>query len=387
MSEVSRRRKRSGLICALLTALAAGAIPSTASAQIPAVRHVFVIVLENQSYAITFGQNSPAPYLAHNLVAQGALLSNYYGVGHASLDNYIAMISGQPPNEDTQRDCGVFNEFVLRASALDGEGRAVGHGCIYPAMVKTLPDQLEAKGFTWRGYMEDMGKNPARERATCAHSPVGSTETLLHATAADQYAVKHNPFVYFHTIIDNQARCDSHVVSLDRLSADLDGPSSTPNFAYVTPNLCNDGHDSPCIDHSAGGLAAADAFLRKWVPVILNSPAFRHDGLLVVTFDEADSATDEDSAACCGEEPMPGAPFPPGGNGPGGGRIGAVLISPSIKPGTVSRQPYNHYSLLRSVEDMFTLPHLALAARPLVPSFGNDIFGGPMDQTTVPAKH
>ena len=203
------------------------------------------------------------------------------------VSNYVAMISGQPPNEDTQRDCGVFSEFALREPQLDKEGRAIGRGYIYPAMVKTLPDQLEAKGLIWRGYMEDIGKDPAREHATCAHSAVGAKETLLHATASDRYPVKHDPFVYFHTIIDNQARCDSHVVPLDRLTSDLAEAANTPNFAYITPNLRNDGHDSPCIDHSPGGLVSADAFLRKWVPTILGAPAFQQDGLLVVTFDEA----------------------------------------------------------------------------------------------------
>jgi hypothetical protein len=345
-----------------------------ALAAMPGIRHVFVVVLENQSYAVTFGAKSPAPFLAHTLTSQGALLSDYYGIGHASLDNYIAMISGQPPNEDTQRDCGVYIDFALRSPSLDSNGRALGHGCVYPTMVKTLADQLESKGLSWRGYMEDMGKDTNRERSTCAHSPVGAQETLNHATLGDQYAAKHNPFVYFHSIIDDQTRCDAHVVSLDRLTGDLASEASTPNFAYVTPNLCNDGHDSPCVDHSVGGLVSADRFLQRWIPLITSSPAFRHDGLLIVTFDEADSATNEDSAACCGEEPLPGAAFSPGGNGPGGGRIGAILISPFIKPGTVSAHPYNHYGLLRSVEDVFGVPHLALAAEPSVASLGDDVF-------------
>ncbi len=361
---------------ACLITLCAFVLPMPASAALPKVRHVFVIVLENQSFSVTFGKDTPAPYLGQTLPSQGALLTQYYGIGHFSLDNYIAMISGQPPNEDTQRDCGVFNEFVLRAPKLDAKGRALGHGCVYPAFVKTLPDQLEAKAFRWRGYMEDMGNNLAREHATCGHSPIGAEETLEHAVAGDQYAVKHNPFMYFHTIIDNQARCDAQVVALDRLSADLSDISTTPNYTYIVPNLCNDGHDHPCIDHSDGGLPVADAFLRKWVPVILNSPAFKKDGLLVVTFDEADSADpSEDSQSCCGEEPWPGVPFPPGSIGPGGGRIGTVLLSPFITPGTVSDQSYNHYSMLRSVEDIFGLRHLAGAGGLGVVSFGADVFG------------
>ena len=198
-----------------------------------------------------------------------------------------------------------------------------------------------------------MGNIPSRETATCGHAKIGAREALEQAVPGDQYAVKHDPFVYFHTIVDDQARCDAHVVALDHLAGDLADPAKTSNYTYIVPNLCNDGHDHPCIDKSPGGLIAADAWLKIWVPRILASPAYKKDGLLIVTFDEADSAEpDEDSKACCGEEAMPGAPFPPGGNGEGGGRIGTVLISHFVKPGTVSDTPYNHYSLLRSVEDV-----------------------------------
>src|SRR3979490_2093699 len=70
----------------------------------PPVRHVFVLLLENQSYAVTFGPQSAAPYLAHTLPAQGALLTQYYAIGHASLGNYVALLSGQAANEATQLD-------------------------------------------------------------------------------------------------------------------------------------------------------------------------------------------------------------------------------------------------------------------------------------------
>ncbi|MDE2134663.1 MAG: phosphoesterase [Alphaproteobacteria bacterium] len=363
----------------LLFALLFGGLACTAMTQeagaTPRIGHVFVIVLENQSYSLTFGKHSPAPYLSRTLRKRGAFLSHYYGIGHASLDNYIAMVSGQPPNEDTQRDCPVFDDFQMRAPGLDPKGRALGRGCVYPALVKTLPDQLEAAGRSWRAYMEDMGKDPDREGAACAHSAVGAKENLLHATPGDQYAVRHDPFVYFHSIIDDPARCNSHVVPLDALENDLKTPATTADFNFITPNLCDDGHDAPCIDRRLGGLVSADAFLRKWVPLIRRSPAFKRDGLLIVTFDEAGAIGREDSAACCGEEAMPGASGPPGGNGPGGGRVGAVLLSPSIRPGTVSRHSYNHYSLLRSIEDIFGIGHLALAGGPRVKSFGADVFG------------
>ena len=353
--------------------LACASTVSSAS-PLPRIRHVFVLMLENQNAAVTFGSHSPAPYLAQTLPARGALLSNYYGIGHASLDNYVALISGQAPNQWTQLDCPLFSDFVLDHPGLDAHGQALGSGCVYPNIVKTLPDQLEAVRLTWRGYMEDMGKDTARERATCGHPQIGARDYTLIATPGDKYAAKHDPFVYFHTLIDDQERCDAHVVNLDRLPKDLESIATTANYVFITPNLCNDGHDPECIDGSLGGFPAMEAFLRKWVPRVTASPAFKQDGLLVVTFDESEGNGPEGFTACCGERPLAGARRPPGVLGPGGGRIGAVLVSKFIKPGTVSTVPYNHYSLLRTVEDIFGLEHLGYAAEPDLQPFGADVF-------------
>jgi phosphatidylinositol-3-phosphatase len=340
----------------------------------PVVGHVFTLVLENESFERSFGRGSKAPYLASTLPAHGALLTHYYGVGHNSLDNYIGMISGQAPNEATQRDCPIFSNFALARPALDAHGQAIGTGCVYPAMVKTIADQLEASGRTWRGYMEDMGNDPAKEHATCGHPPIGDTDNTTKREPGDQYATKHNPFVYFHTVLDNPARCNAHVVNLRQLTTDLASAATTPNYVFITPNLCNDGHDGPCIDHAPGGLVQIDQFLRKWVPAITASPAFAQDGVLIITFDEASGPPGQDSSACCGELPLPGQHQPPGGDGPGGGRVGAVIISPFVKGGTVTDQPYNHYSMLRWVEDQFGLPHLGYAAEPGLAVFGTDVF-------------
>jgi len=345
-----------------------------AAAAAPKLRHVFLIVLENESYEVTFGRDSPAPYLAHELTEHGLLLQNYYGIGHSSLDNYIALISGQGPNEATQGDCPFYGDFQISVPGLDSHGQALGQGCVYPRSVRTLPDELEAAGFTWKGYMEDMGKDPTRESATCGHSAINSQDRLLVVTAKDQYAVKHNPFVYFHAIVDDQARCDAHIVNLDRLPHDLKSAADTPNYVFITPSICHDGHDTPCVDGEPGGLVSADAFLKKWVPLITKSPAFKRDGLLMVTFDEADWHRDDGSIACCGELGLTGARYPPGLQGPGGGRIGALLISPLIRPGTTSLEPYNHYSLLRSVAGLFDVAPLGFAAEKELRPFGTDVF-------------
>jgi len=347
------------------------------------VGHVFLIVLENQSFDVTFGKRSPAPYLAKTLRDQGALLRNYYGIGHSSLDNYIALVSGQAPNEQTQGDCPIVTEFKLSQPALDAHGQALGTGCVYPAIVMSLPDQLEAAGLTWKGYMEDMGNVPARESSTCGRSPLNSQEKSYVSVRGDKYAARHDPFIYFHRIVDDAKRCNSHVVNLDRLPKDLQSIESTPNFTFISPNLCNDGHDAQCVDGKPGGFQAIDSFLQAWVPRILDSPAYKQDGVLIITFDESDSAGPEASTACCGEKPLPGARQAPGFNGPGGGRIGAVLLSAFIKPGTVSTVPYNHYSLLRWVEDQFGLAHLGYAGEAGLRTFGSDVFTARAD---LPAK-
>jgi hypothetical protein len=364
------------LLATLLMAGAslAGAATPPAPHLLPPIRHVFVLLLENQSYALTFGAQSPAPYLARTLPARGALLTQYYGIGHASLGNYVALISGQAPNEATQLDCPVFSDFRASAPAPDAHGQLPGVGCVYPRSVQNLPDQLEATGLTWKAYMEDMGKDPAREAAACAHVPIGKVETTQVAQRSDQYAAKHDPFVYFHSIIDNPQGCDAHVVNLEQLPRDLKTEATTANFIFITPNLCNDGHDAPCADGHPGGLVAINAFLQHWVPLIESAPAFRTAGLLVITFDESDGAGPEGSSACCGERPLPGARYQPGFNGPGGGRIGAVLLSPFIKPGTVSATPYNHYALLRTVETIFGLPYLGYAADADLKMLGADTF-------------
>ncbi|MDT7570003.1 MAG: hypothetical protein QOE05_177 [Actinomycetota bacterium] len=357
-------------------------VPSDAAApKQPRIGHLFVIELENKGFDTTFGPSAPA-YLARTLPSQGALLTQYYATGHASLDNYITQVSGQAANMYTQADCQQYVDVVPGVPVPDGSGQVVGQGCVYPASVKTLADQVTSAGMTWRGYMEDLGADPSREKATCG-SPGSSTGTGTHdptqsATAKDQYAARHNPFVYFHSLLDSGA-CDRYVGPLPRLATDLRTVSTTPNFSWITPDLCSDGHDEPCVDGRPGGLKSINDFLAVWVPRITSSPAYKKDGLLVITFDEADVSGDAE--ACCDNPTGPNTPMP-GISGPGGGRPGAVLLSPFIKPGTRSDVQYDHYSALRSYEDLLGIRtggtdgkgHLGYAARDGIVTFGRDIF-------------
>src|SRR5262249_16120830 len=160
-------------------------------------------------------------------------------------------------------------------------------------------------------YMEDMGNDPSREAATCGHSPLGGEERTHMATLKDKYAARHNPFVYFHGILDDQSRCDAHVVNLRKLRAVLRSVETTPNYSFITRSLCNDGHDAKCVGGGLGSYAAIDAFLQEWVPIVVGSPAYKQDGLLIITFDESDGKGNEAATACCGERGLPGEAQPP----------------------------------------------------------------------------
>jgi phosphatidylinositol-3-phosphatase len=329
-----------------------------------AIGHVFVINLENQNFTSTWGAGSPARYLNTTLLAQGKLLTQYYGIGHVSLDNYIAEISGQSPNPKTQSDCVSYTDFVAKgAGAPTGAyGQALGEGCQYPKSIQTIADQLSAAGKTWHGYMEDMG-------TPCRHPALGATDITIAPKPGDMYATRHNPFVYFHSIVDSPA-CVQNVVDFSHLATDLKSVATTPNLSFITPNVCHDGHDSPCVDGQPGGLVSADRWLSTEVPAILASPAYKADGMLIITFDEASIS---DPSACCHTPVSPNADKP-GLGGPGGGRIGALVISAQVKPGTTDATPYNHYALLCSMEDMFGLTHLGFAGAPGLACFGKDVY-------------
>jgi hypothetical protein len=411
---------------------ASGAAPVTRAALAPGtINHIVVIDLENEGYNTTFGPGSVATYLNGVLRKKGELLANYYATGHASLDNYISQVSGQSPARATQADClaGGAAFADLTPGSASANGQVQGEGCVYPSSVPTIASQLDAKYppspkthvAAWKSYNEDMGNTPARDGGVadpaggtdCGHPPIGAP-TAVVATSADQYATRHNPFVWFHSVIDNAAVCDANDVPLGTLTAqgtpsatghlvrDFSKVSTTPRFAFITPNLCDDGHDATCAGTNsagttAGGLVGADAFLRHWVPTILKSPAYKQgDMLVVVTFDESEISPQTDpnyAAACCNEQPGPNT-VAPGNAGattnaqaPGGGQIGALLLNPRyVKAGSVdSSGSYNHYSALRSYEDLLGLTtggtdgrgHIGLAAATGLKPFGKDVFNAP----------
>ncbi|HXA27988.1 MAG TPA: alkaline phosphatase family protein [Candidatus Angelobacter sp.] len=404
MAALRRRLARGAVALVLLLPLLTSMSPRVAAYSLPPIRHVWVVMLENESESATFGQGGDAKLQA--LAKKGTYVSSYYGIAHESLPNYIALLGGQAPTPQTQSDCQAYQDVSPATPSSDGQ--VTGQGCVYPASRLTVADQLTGAGLTWKGYMEDMGADSSHTGGdggtaypgggqSCAHPALNSQDNTQNPTTTDRYAARHNPFVYFHSIIDNTPSCTANDVPLTAMRHDLQSVSTTPNFALISPNLCNDGHDVPCTGtdvagNGAGGLVAINDWLDVYVPMITGSPAFRQDGMLVVTFDEGlftskSNTSQGDTASCCNEPTGPNTTSP-GVSGPGGGLTGAVVLSPFATPGMTTTYPYNHYSLLRTVEDIFALKggddghgHLGYAAvdtngnAPY--SFGSDVFTNP----------
>jgi phospholipase C len=255
--------------------------------------HVVVIVLENHSFETVIG-SSQAPYL-NEFANRWSLATGYSGVSHPSLPNYLAMIGGST--------FGISSDCT---------------SCFLNA--PSLPDRLEAAGKTWKGYMEGMP------------SP-------CFLGSSGQYAQKHDPFIYFNPIRNDPARC-ARIVPYNRLATDFASPATAPSFAFITPNLCNDGHDC--------ALSTSNAWISREVPALMLSPAFANSrSLLVITFDEGAGGSD---------------------------RVATILAGSGVKPGFRSAVTYDHYSLLRTVESFWGLAPLAegdAAAAPMTDFFGS----------------
>ena len=182
--------------------------------------------------------------------------------------------------------------------------------------------------------------------------------------------------MYFHSLTDSGA-CAAGDLGLDRLKADLGSAARTPSFSYIVPDRCHDGNPTPCAAGAAAGMGPADSFLGKVVPEITGSRAYHEGGLLVITVDEAPSTGEfGDSSSCCGQPGFPNLPAS-GATGQlprGGGTVGALLISRYVKGATTTQEQFNHFSLLRTIEDLFSLKHLGYAALPSVKALPPSLF-------------
>ncbi|MEA2669096.1 MAG: phosphatidylinositol-3-phosphatase [Chloroflexota bacterium] len=266
----------------------AAAPPPPAPAAVPSFSHVFVIVMENHEYNSVVG-NPAAPY-TNGLVNSYGLATNYYGASHPSLPNYLALTAGST--------FGIASDCTT---------------CFVSAT--NIADQVEGSGRSWKAYMEDM--------------PV----PCYMGASSGNYAMKHNPFMYYNDIRNNSARCAAHVAPFTQFWVDMSS-GHVPDFVWITPNMCNDTHDCP--------VGTGDAWLRTVVPTITGSAAFRNGGVLFITWDEGSS-----NAGCC--------------SGSWGGHVATLVIAPNAIGGFRSAVAENHYGLLRTVEDGFHLSHLGAA--------------------------
>ena len=238
------------------------------SVRVPTFTHVVVVVFENKE-ASSIAGNPDAPTF-NALARRYATITHYDAVAHPSLPNYLALVSGS--THGISSDC---TDCVVRA--------------------RSLADTLAAAGKSWKTYAED-------------------------------YAKKHDPFLYFRDVAGSRARRD-RVVPFTRLGRDL-ARQRLPDFSLVIPNLCDDMHDC--------SVATGDAWLKAHVAPLLRSPELR-GGVVFVVFDEGTSDTG------------------------GGGRIEALALGPTVRRGSRFAKPTNHYGLLRTIEDAWGLPRLGFS--------------------------
>jgi phosphatidylinositol-3-phosphatase len=295
---------------------------------LPPIKHVFLIVLSNQ----TFATSASAPFLTKTLAAKRELIGSYYSVAGGSLANEIALVSGQGPTPATQANCPQFQP--IQPGTTDESGQVQGDGCGYPAGVITIGDELESAHLTWKAYLgtQKPTDDPSVER--CRPLP-GST-----IGDAGPYAAWRNPFVYFNT---TKGTCLKESVPLAQLDKDLASEKDTPALSYLVPDLCDSGAPTPCEPSATPGMTTADAFLEAVVPKIEKSPAYKSGGMIAITFDQApQTGPQPDSSSCCGQPPYPnltgsqppstGSPAPPATPAPPGTTPPVTTAPPDTTP-------------------------------------------------------
>jgi hypothetical protein len=251
--------------------------------------HVFVIVMENKEQEDVIG-SPDAPYTT-SLASRYASLVNSYGVTHPSLPNYLALTAG--------------TTFGVTTNCTDCQQGG-----------RNLVDQLEAAHVSWKAYMGGM------------------PSACFKGAFSGRYAKKHNPFMYYRSVVASRSRC-AKVVPEEQLAKDLKA-ARLPTFSFLTPDLCDDTHDC--------GVDSGDSYLKRTIPPILKVLGPR--GFLVLTYDEGSSTKH------------------------GGGRIATVIAGPGVKRGAEPAATYDHYSTLRTIEDALRLKHLRHAGDAGVKAIG-----------------
>jgi phosphatidylinositol-3-phosphatase len=359
-SKLVRVAAAAALVGAVLVPAAAEA-HSAASGNHAAVKRIFVIMLENHSQSTVIGDPN-APFIT-SLASHYAEATSYYGVTHPSQPNYVAAITGQL--DITRMNDVATNHYD------------------WPNLV----DQLESHGKTWGAYMDSLPY-------------AGYTGATAPGTTA-LYTNKHNPFVLMDDVLSSPSRL-ANIKPYASLAADLNS-SHAPDFVWISPNQCNDMHggvysaidghpETPCpygsaIDdaNDAALKHKADVFVQGAVDTIRHSKAWTGNSAIFILTDESDYAgtattTDEwlDVTGCCDSPGYGSAPALPYGyqlqdnttNGQpnfwyegqfGGGLIPAIVIARTGAGPIKDATPYNHYSLLRTIEQVWHLGYLGYA--------------------------
>jgi hypothetical protein len=384
-----------------------GTAPGT-PIKLPPIKHVWVIALSGTSFSAALADPTADPYLAKQLVPKGVLLSDYTLSASSALGNEIALLSGQGVNLDTEQNCPTYS--ALEPPTVNAtNGLAEGVGCVYPATVKTLADELTAGSLTWKAYVQDMEEDaPASGAAPTAGAQSGTTSATQGAGASsntsqaagppsatqtssfsststtpgtqsqsttavtcrrpelgapdpnhtpatgDPYLTYRNPFVYFDSLLSKGA-CASNDVDLSQLQASLATPANTPSLSWIVPSACNDGSAAACAPRSPGspaGLAPADAFLKEVVPQILATSAYDKEGLIVIVPDSPPSS------------PTSATSKP----------VGALLLSPFVHSGARVAESFNDFSLLKSISLLFGVLPLGHSGDQSTVSFGATVY-------------
>lgn len=360
--------------------------------KLPAIKHVWVIALSGASFSAALADPTADPYLAKRLVPKGVLLSDYTLSSSSALGNGIALLAGQSVNLDTEQNCPTYSELqppTVNATS----GLAEGVGCVYPAAVKTLADELTAGSLTWKAYVQDMeegapsapsGSAPSTTPATstqtqsttagitCRRPELGATDPNHTPVPSDPYLTYRNPFVYFDSLLLSEGACASNDVDLSQLQASLATPANTPSLSWIVPSACNDGSAASCAPGAPGapgapaGLAAADGFLKEVVPQILATSAYSKEGLIVIVPDSPPA-----SPASAASKP-----------------VGALLLSPFVHSNKRVSESFNDFSLLKSISLLFGVLPLGHANDPSTVSFGATVYrtGGKAASAASTAK-
>ncbi len=314
----------------MLVSIAVGSLVlgSALAQNLKPFNHVFVIMMENTGVKGVIG-NPTMPFVNH-LVQTYGYADNYFGVTHPSMPNYIAITSGSNYYSHSDNPAQMFPHT-------------------------NIADEMEAVGLTWKGYMQSL----PYAGYTGAAYPTGVKNPL--------YVNKHDPFVLYPQIKNNPQRMEN-VVPLKQLASDL-ASGQVPNLSFITPNICNDMHGMGGTQCNYSDLAKlsqlGDATIKSLVTSIMNSPAWTGNSAIFITWDEGsyngNKATSGWAYTSGGPDSpvlQPGSkPFPQGGVY-GGGNIPMIVISHQYPYHYVSHVLYNHYSLLRTLEQAWGLPYL-----------------------------